>query len=114
MENKSRLYLVSFGNSRKYKVESADGSYSRVNEVREEVEDFLKKTFPSDGGLKFYKEPHVEDVPMDERAEYADYPELDAAAVKEIEETLCTEVRNFNDQEMLDRNAPFNEVAPEY
>lgn len=114
MEIKSRLYLVSFGDSRKYKVISADGSYSRINEVREEVEEFLKREFPSDGALKYYREPHVEDVPSDEEAKYADYPELDDAAVADIEQALCTEVKNLAYQQQLDSDAPFNAAAPEY
>ncbi len=114
MENKSRLYLVSFGNSRKYKVETPDGSYAKINEVRDEIEKFLKEEFPSDGGLKYYREPHVVDVPADEAEKYTDYPELNAEAVAQIKETLCTEVKNMADQEQLDSNAPFNSVPPQY
>lgn len=108
------MYLVSFGDSRKYKVVATNGRYDRINEVREEIEKFLKEKFPSAGVLKFYREPHVEDIPEAEQEKYAGYPVLDESAVKNIEEVLTTEVANRQDQAELDSDAPFNSVAPEY
>lgn len=108
------MYLVSFGDSRKYKVVSSNGHYDRLNEVREEVEKYLKEKFPNASVLKYYREPHVEDVPEADMAKYADYPALDDAAVKEIEAVLSEEVTIRRDQAELNDNAPFNTVAPEY
>lgn len=118
MEAKKRLYIVSFGDSKKYRVEFEDventDSFHHTNpltDVEAEIKVYLDKLFPGEA-LAYFATPKITEVYWDDRAKYESYPELDAAAVKDIEAELKVEVENRNDQNSLDRNAPFAEINP--
>ncbi len=116
MEIKKRIYIVSFGDSNRYRVEFDDvanvDAYHHTNPlkgVETEITEYLSKIFPGEP-LAYYETPKIEEVYWSDREKYADIPVLDEAAVKQIESQLKTEVENRNDQNMLDSNAPYANV----
>lgn len=119
MEVHNRLYLVSFGDSRQYRFEApAETGDSRNRkspflDIEKELNDYLSSIYPGET-FAFFTSPKVVELAPEHRAEFEKYPPLDADALKEIEAVLKTEVANRADQQMLDSDAPFNTVAPEY
>lgn len=116
MEAKKRLYIVSFGDSNKYRVEFEDVAnvdpFHHTNplcKVEAEIEEYLGKLFPGEP-LAYYETPKVTEVNWDDRAEYESYPVLDDTAVKEIEAVLKKGVENMESQKVLDNNAPYADV----
>lgn len=116
METRRRLYLVSFGNSRQYRVEFDDVANvdpfhhtNPIAAVEKEVKDYLEKEFPVEN-LAYFESPKVEEVPVADAAKYADYPVLDAAAVEEIKQVLKTGVEVMAADRKNDCNARFAEI----
>lgn len=112
MEAKKRLYIVSFGDSDKYRVEFDDvdnvDPFHHTNPLahaEHEIEDYLNRMFP-DEPLAYFETPKVTEVRWEDRAKYASYPVLDEEAVKKIESTLRTGVENMEDQKTLNNNGP--------
>lgn len=115
MSNENRLYIVSFGDSRQYKLrlpgnDAARGSNAQkfVN-VENELNAYLKSLFPEET-FAYFTTAKVEEVPAGKEEEYASYPSLDDKAIAEIKENLRREVTNMNFQKQLDSDAPFNDV----
>ena len=81
--------------------------------IEKELTDYLSSIFP-DETFAYFTSPKVVELAPEHHAEFEKYPPLDAAAIKEIEAVLKAEVANRADQDMLDSNAPFNQVEPEY
>lgn len=116
MEAKKRIYIVSFGDSDRYRVEFEDVAnvdpYHHTNPlkgVESEITKYLNKLFPGEA-LAYYDTPKIEEVYWKDREKYADIPLLDEAAVKKIETGLKVEVENRNFQDMLDSNAPYANI----
>lgn len=111
MENRKRLYIVSFGDSHEYRM-FYDGDEARIqynpplSEVERELNDYLKARFHDDK-VTYYTEPKVRAVAWEERDRYADYPMLDAKAVEDLKELLATEIRDMNSTAELNDNAPY-------
>lgn len=119
MEAMKRLYIVSFGDSRKYRVEFEDVAnvdpFHHTNplaSVEADISEYLEGFFPGES-LAYFDTPKVTEVYWKDRAEYESYPVLDAAAVKDIEAELRKEVENREDQQRLDCNAPYAEINSE-
>lgn len=119
MEAKKRLYIVSFGDSKKYRVEFEDVANvdpfhhtNPLEEVESDIKEYLENLFPAEA-LAYFETPKITEVYWKDRAEYESYPVLDAMAIKDIEAELKVEVENRNDQDVLDCNAPFAETTPE-
>lgn len=119
MEAKRRLYIVCFGNSRKYRVEFEDkanvDSFHHTDplaKVKAKIANDLDKIFPGEP-LAYYETPKITEVSYDDKDEYESYPVLDEDAVKDIEKELRKEIQDRNDLDLLDRNAPFNDVETE-
>lgn len=109
MENKSALYLVSFGDSAKYRMESEDGRFTLLNDIREKIERFLRNHFRSITVPKFYREPRVQEVSIENADRFASYPLLTADSVEDIEKVLLTEVSNMESVQEEILNAPYDE-----
>lgn len=112
-----KLYIVSFGDSDKYRYEykeeaSAD-PLKRVDPlagVEKELHDYLAGLFPG-RTFAYLVTPRITEVSWDHRAEYADYPVLDAKAIEQIKDVLAREVRERADLRELNDDAPFSQVA---
>lgn len=116
MEAKKRLYIVSFGDSDKYRVEFEDVAnidpFHHTNPLREveaEIESYLSHLFPGQS-LAYYDTPKVTEINWEDREKYSSYPVLDENAVRKIETVLKTEVENRGYQNMLDSDAPYSDV----
>lgn len=116
MDAKRRLYIVSFGNSREYRVEFEDvenrDAFHHTNPlkgVEAEIKARLEKEFPGES-LGYFETPKVTEVDYADRDKYASYPELTPAAVAEIEGVLKKEieVRAQDHEDNLD--APYSNI----
>ncbi len=119
MEAKKRLYIVSFGDSKKYRVEFEDVANvdpfhhtNPLEAVESDIKGYLENLFPGEA-LAYFETPKITEVYWKDRAEYESYPVLDATAIKAIEAELKVEVENRDDQNRLDCNAPYAEITPE-
>ena len=116
MEKTKRLFIVSFGDSRKYRMEYADANdpYSLVHsapfsEIEAELNEYLKSEFP-DESFAYYTSPKVTEVNWEHRDQYKDYPVLDAKAIADIKKVLVKEVEDMNSNRTLNDDAPWNDV----
>ena len=117
MENRKRLYIVSFGDSRQYRVlfESDTQEYplrhsdpEPLVKAERAIETYLKKRFPGES-LAYYTTPRVSEIDWSHRDRYDSYPLLDDKAVAEIEKVLSKEIENEQYQASIDSNAPFSD-----
>ncbi|MBD5268872.1 MAG: hypothetical protein HDS45_04665 [Bacteroides sp.] len=108
--NTEKLYLVSFGDSKKYILrDTSSGKDSKLATIESELNSFLKEKFPN-ASFTYYTSPHVSDI--ENAADYQGYPELDSAALESIKKVLTREVENMEEQSKLDLNAPYSNVNP--
>lgn len=120
MEDKKKLYIVSFGDSDKYRMlfteqPSADGLHhsgmTPLAEIERKLNDYLTEKF-SEGNYAYYTSPRVTEIEWEHRDQYEDYPMLDEEAVKVIEDVLALEVKVMLDNEELNQDAPYSNVSP--
>ncbi len=116
MENTNRLFIVSFGDSRKYRMEYTDAKdpYSLdhsapFTEIEAELNEYLKSQFP-DESFAYYTSPKVTEVSWEHRDQYMNYPVLDDKAIADIKKVLVKEVKDMNDNRELNSDAPWNDV----
>lgn len=116
MEDKKRYYLVSFGNSRIYRLEYnvEDGEHHRSHEpfakVEKELNDYLKREFP-DGTFTYFTSPKVTEITKDEdEHKYHGYPELDAKALDDLKNLLKREVEDMEAVKKSNSNAAFSTI----
>lgn len=111
MENTKRLYIVSFGDSRKYRMfydgDMAAASHNPLlTEVEQELNAYLKEKFPEDPST-YYTTPKVVEVDWNARGDYESYPILDKDAVADLKGVLTREIKDMNSVDELDDNAPY-------
>lgn len=111
-----KTYLISFGNSEKYKIqypgskeELASDSKVGVKEVADHLKTCLLSKFPGVDALSNFYTPTIEEVPASEADGYTPF---DEDAQKKICNLLHTEVENMEFQKGLSADAPFNDVPP--
>lgn len=114
MENRKRYYLVSFGDSRVYRLAYNDDNGSRHNgapfvRVEKELNDYLNKEFPG-GTFAYFTTPKVTEISPAHEAAYRDYPELDSKAVDDIKHLLRREVETMESVRMDNDNAIYSET----
>lgn len=114
MENK-HFYIISFGDSNKYRLTTNDDPQhiSRLVDYERELNAYLHRLFPGET-FAYFTTPKVEEISMAHAAQYAEYPELNDRALEEIKNSLKTELENREDQNQLDSDAPFNDAGPKY
>ncbi len=100
------MYIVSFGNSKKYVVH-IDSKSQALNDLRQEIKGYLERKFPEMKGLNYYDKMTIKFVPKDEEAQYAGYPEFNAESVPEIKQTLASEVEDEASVRRLNDNDPY-------
>ena len=102
MEN--AVYIVSFGNSTKYRLSPDSNSLSHLYS---DVRSFLAEKFPQLADPNFFDRMSVTRVDADNRDEYAGYPEFDENSIAEIKDILSREVENMESVRKLNCNAPW-------
>lgn len=100
-------YIVSFGNSDKYRLPFIESDDRDIKLVREDVESYLKGRFPQFAGLKFLEKMNLEKT-TDTSARAL--PEFNADALNHIKDVLKIEVEDAESLEILDSNAPYAEI----
>lgn len=100
----ARSYIISFGNSSKYRITPETGDLA---DIKKDVKDYLVKKFPQIKALDFYDKMTVEEITPENAAQYAGYKEFDADSIREIENVLSTEVEDARSLKELNSNAPW-------
>lgn len=108
MASHKSLFIVSFGDSRKFRTSSAE----KIKSIADALRNMLSPEFE---GVKItrFLIPTIDEVQPVSATQYADLPKLDKDALQEIAATLRVEITNWEDQKKLDLNAPFDEINPE-
>lgn len=116
MEIKKRIYLVSFSDSKTYRVEFDDVAnvdpYHHTNpleDVEKNIRDYLDKEFPGEA-LAYYSTPKITEVDPARKDEYEKYPVLDKVEVEKIKADLKRQVEVRNDDNTLDSDAPYSNI----
>lgn len=112
MENKEKVYIVSFGDSSKFKVKF-DGTTDELENspcltgIKKRLVEFLKDKVAEGSHAERFATPQIKEVSPDDKKEYEGYPEFNESAIPEIEKTLLCEVENMRSLKELSKNAPF-------
>lgn len=109
-KNKERIFIVSFGDSRKYKVvvkgaHRADALAPLVK-AEKELNSYLAKEFPAQS-FTYYTTPKIQEIDPAHNREYTSYPDFDDKAVAEVKEQLTREVKVMNQNRELNSNDPW-------
>lgn len=116
MENKEKLYIISFGNSSQYRM-MYDGSKeqleksTRMSAIKNELIEFIKDKVPMGSHAERYATPEIHEVENRDAAKYADYIDFDSVAVEDIKKTLLRDVENMLEQKQMDSNAPYGNIS---
>lgn len=116
MENKERLYIISFGNSVKYRM-MYDGTKEelekspKMSALKNELADYIIKKVPMGSHACRFAQPEIHEVYREDEHKYDDYQDFNAVAVDDIKKVLLREVENMLDQKELDNNAQFGSPA---
>lgn len=106
---RQRMFIISFGDSRKYKL--ITDSYDRhtalepVDVAEADLTGYLKRLFPADT-FAYFTTPRITEVDIQHADRYADYPDFNEQAVREIKEELKHEV------EVMEANREHNSNDP--
>lgn len=118
METVKHLYIVSFGNSDKYRLESEEplGSplhscHDRLDSLEETVKKYLQNKFPGKP-LAYFFTPKVEEIAWSHRDKYMAFPLLDNAGLAKIEKILAKEVEEMEALDNLNSNR-FSNTGPD-
>ncbi len=111
---KSKLYIVSFGDSAKFRVSSDDTredfeKSKLIVDLENELNDYLKSKLP-ESNYTYYTTPAVHEVEPEDMDKYTDYPELDAKAIEAIKAALLVEVQNMQANRLDNSDAPYSNV----
>ena len=111
MESKNKLYIVSFGDSRKYRLPFVELPSDRtpLANMEKELNEYRKKEFPDDN-FAYFTTPKVTEVDWDHRDKYESYPLLDGKAIEEIKKVLSEEVKDMRSTQEMNDDAPFSDV----
>lgn len=103
--------IISFGNSRKYRLSlPLDNAKRDLASLKDTVKTFLKNKFPGLEALSFYDKMTVAPVAEGNAKNYEKFPEFNAKSIQAIENTLSTEVEDAESLQILNDNAPWNSI----
>lgn len=107
----TRLYLVSFSDSRQFRIFCEPGGECKktLEDIEGVLRDTLAEKFPGEPLAYFYT-PRVVEIESGHEEKYRDYPMLDSEALAEIAALLEKEVRERAELESLDNNAPWSDA----
>ena len=112
MENKEKVYIVSFGDSAKFRV-PFNGSKEELENSEEltalskELYDYLKKKAGEAADVIPYVTPVVTKTYPSDAEKYAGYPELSSASIQDLKATLLNEVQDMMSNSELNREDPY-------
>lgn len=114
-ENTTKLYIISFGDSRKYrmfydaKTGKAKSALLPFVEYEKELNAYLGGLFPGET-FAYYTTPRITEVEAAHADKYADYPLFDSKAKEEVKEELVREINVMNDNRALNDNDPWGKI----
>lgn len=114
MESKEKIYVISFGDSSKYKMKF-DGTIDELEKsplidgIKKRMVEYLKDKVPEGSHAKRFATPVIKEISPKDEKKYEGYPKFDESAIPEIEKTLLREVENMRSQKELSKNAPFGD-----
>ncbi len=112
MESTRHLYIVSFGDSDKYRFSFTDSDLEGARKdtplvkLENELNAYLKERFP-ESTFAYFTTPKVTEIDPSHESQYMQYPELDDKAVEAIKKVLVTEVKEMEAARELNDNAPY-------
>lgn len=101
----SNFYIVSFGESNKFKV--AKDNYGLIEKAQKFLESALHKEFLGQSIANFIK-PEIKEISATEIDKYKDYKTLDKSSFESILKTLTNGINVKDALQKLDLNAPFS------
>lgn len=114
---KKKLYIVSFGDSRKYRMwyevpEGVDSLHKPdpFSAISERLKEKIHAECSEAGNLAYFVAPRATEIEPSHESKYASYPELNDEALAEIEKEVLKEVRERNAVKELNSDAPFSDV----
>ena len=114
---KKKLYVVSFGNSRKYLMEYTVPAHAdqlrKPNpfaHIEAALRAYLERHLPEANDFTYYTSARATEVCSGHRDRYADYPALNDRSLQEIEHELLNEVRDGRANRRISLNAPFAQI----
>lgn len=114
-ESKRRMYIVSFGDSRKYRIlvdsEDNENALKPVVDTENELNRFLAREFPGET-FAYYTTPRVTEVNPEHADKYASYPPLDSRAIEDVKDVLIREIEVMNSDRELNSNDAWGATRP--
>ncbi|MDE5796453.1 MAG: hypothetical protein K2H75_05035 [Muribaculaceae bacterium] len=111
MDNgKKKLYIVSFGDSEKYRLVLKEDDSETLENVEKKLDSYLRDKFPGDS-FAYFTSPKVTEVAWEHRDRYETYPELDDKAIEAIKAVLAKEVKDRDDMQQLNSDAPYDNTG---
>lgn len=114
MENKDKLYIVSYGNSAKFRVmfpgtaEELEKS-PKIKDLSKKLKDYLEKEVKIGSQAGSYSTPKIIKPEPDDKEDYSEYPDLLHSSFDEIKKVLLREVETMQSVKEMSKNAPFGD-----
>ncbi len=109
-ESKNRFYIVSFGDSEKYRLIVNEGTSDTLQTIEKELDTYLRSKFAGDS-FAYFTSPKVTEVAWEHRDRYENYPLLDEKAVEAIKAVLLKEASEREDLQQLNSDAPYDNTG---
>lgn len=101
---KNTVYIISFGNSTKYRFTP---DVESLSEISGDIKSYLAKKYPDLAAAPYYGKMNVTEVDASNEREYKGYKEFDSNSVEEIKKVLSREIENAASVHELNSNAPW-------
>lgn len=111
----TRLYIISFGDSRKYRLlynpESgiAESALLPFVKYEKELNEYLSQQFPGDT-FAYYTTPRITEVEISHADQYASYPEFNDDVMDDVKKELIREINVMNANRLNNDNAPWADI----
>lgn len=101
---KTPVYIISFGDSTKYRFTPGEDSLASV---QEDIKKYIADKFPELSALGFYDKITVVKVDGTNEEKYLEYPEFGKNSIDEIKKVLSREIETAQSVRELNQNAPW-------
>lgn len=115
MENMERLYIISFGDSAKFRMsypgtkEQLEAS-DKMKGVESALAKVLQSKVPVSVPVKMLTTPIIKEFDAVDAAKYAGYRDFSTVNFDDLKSLVLKEAMNIQAQKSLDRDAPFAQI----
>lgn len=109
MDTKKKFYIVSFGDSEKYRLETDEIAEKALEPIVEGLKNYMSGKFPG-RDFSYYTTPDVKEINRMDKSEYQSYPVLDTVAVAKIRKVIDNGMKDKESLCELNSNAPFDDL----